>query len=87
MLRMSFMEHLEELRSRIIRALAGFGVAFLVCLWFAVADLGLCPGARPGASRRPETGGQIIAIDPMEQFSIIWMWAPLVASFLSRRPG
>src|SRR6266700_1618815 len=35
MLRMSFMEHLEELRSRIIRALAGFGVAFLVCLIFA----------------------------------------------------
>src|ERR1700704_7147429 len=28
MLRMSFLEHLEELRSRIIRMLAGLGVAF-----------------------------------------------------------
>ena len=28
MLRMSFLEHLEEMRSRIIRALMGFGVAF-----------------------------------------------------------
>ena len=29
MLRMSFMEHLEELRTRIIRALMGLGVAFV----------------------------------------------------------
>src|SRR5437588_12262448 len=32
MLRMSFLEHLEELRSRIIRALIGVGVAFAVSL-------------------------------------------------------
>src|ERR1041385_7085319 len=35
MLRMSFMEHLEELRSRLIRILMGFGVAFLTALIFA----------------------------------------------------
>src|SRR5580700_11263589 len=35
MLRMSFLDHLGELRSRIIRALVGFGVAFLVCLVFS----------------------------------------------------
>src|SRR5579864_3798689 len=40
MLRMSFMEHLEELRSRLIRALVGFGVAFLACLFFASAPNG-----------------------------------------------
>ena len=34
MLRMSFLEHLEEMRSRIIRALMGFGVAFLLCIIF-----------------------------------------------------
>src|SRR5262252_2472571 len=34
MLRMSFMEHLEELRSRIIKALYGFGLIFLVCVVF-----------------------------------------------------
>ncbi len=33
MLRMSFLEHLEELRSRIIRALYGFGVVFLLCVF------------------------------------------------------
>src|SRR6202795_1332466 len=34
MLRMSFLEHLEEMRTRIIRALMGFGVAFLLCMIF-----------------------------------------------------
>src|SRR5579883_1027130 len=35
MLRMSFFEHLEELRQRIIYALIGIGVSFGVCLFFA----------------------------------------------------
>src|ERR1051325_11717272 len=35
MLRMSFMEHLEELRARLIRMLLGFGAAFLAALLFA----------------------------------------------------
>src|SRR5580693_668960 len=35
MLRMSFLDHLGELRSRIIRALVGFGLVFLVCLVFS----------------------------------------------------
>src|SRR5689334_9816478 len=34
MLRMSFLEHLEELRSRLIRMLMGVGVAFVTSLWF-----------------------------------------------------
>src|SRR5271157_4611513 len=34
MLRMSFLEHLQELRMRIIRALWGLGVAFVVSLTF-----------------------------------------------------
>src|SRR5947207_2139441 len=35
MLRMSFMDHLSELRKRIIMSLYGFGVAFLASLVFA----------------------------------------------------
>ncbi len=31
--RMSILEHLEELRSRILKALYGFGVIFLVCVF------------------------------------------------------
>src|SRR5581483_7659200 len=32
MLRMSFMEHLEELRTRLIRALMGLVIAFFLCI-------------------------------------------------------
>ena len=32
--RMSLLDHLDELRSRILRALAGIGVAFLICVIF-----------------------------------------------------
>ena len=35
MLRMTFLEHLEEMRSRILMALYGFGAVFLGCLFFA----------------------------------------------------
>ena len=35
MLRMSFLDHLEELRSRIIHALLGVGIAFAASLFFS----------------------------------------------------
>src|SRR5689334_7772858 len=84
MLRMSFMEHLEELRSRIIRALVGFGVAFLLCLIFAVQLWDYVQAPLKDATTK--LGGEIIAIDPMEQFSIIWMWTPLVISIFIAAP-
>src|SRR5215469_1582168 len=37
MLRMSFLEHLEELRSRLIRMVMGIGVAFVVSLFYSDA--------------------------------------------------
>ncbi|MEP6961897.1 MAG: twin-arginine translocase subunit TatC, partial [Acidobacteriota bacterium] len=36
MLSMSIWEHLEELRSRILRAAAGLGVAYLLCVTYAI---------------------------------------------------
>src|SRR5437879_3056211 len=85
MLRMSFLDHLEELRTRIIRMLLGVGVAFLGSMWFsnnlwtfvqtpaevALKHLGVNPP-------------HLIAIHPMEQFNIIWVKLPiLTAVFLS----
>src|SRR5258708_12880220 len=35
MLRMSFLQHLEELRTRIFRALSGVGIAFILSLTFS----------------------------------------------------
>ena len=52
MLRMSFLEHLGELRARIIRALAGFGVVFL--LYISVGIQHMEPG-RVGKVRQEQT--------------------------------
>ena len=48
MLRMSFLEHLEEMRTRIIRALMGFGVAFLLCMIFCYPLVEFRAGAGGG---------------------------------------
>jgi sec-independent protein translocase protein TatC len=124
MLRMSFLDHLGELRSRIIRALVGFGVVFLVCLvfsdrlWLVVqapavdafqrlkqkaqqddeervqevcrppataATSAPCADAVKAANT-PKVSGSLVGIDPMEQFSILWMWSPLVASIFVASP-
>src|SRR5689334_7987689 len=85
MLRMSFMEHLEELRSRLIRIIGGFGVAFLACLIFSepLWKIVQAPGLAAFATNK---SGKFIAITPMEMFSIIWMWTPLVASIFLAAP-
>ena len=85
MLRMSILEHLAELRTRIIRALIGFGVAFLLCMFFAnpLWDLVQAPGL---AAFKQLGRGEFIAIDVMEMFSIIWMWTPLVAAIFLATP-
>ena len=80
MLRMSFLEHLEELRSRIIKALCGFLVIFCVCLIFSpqLFEFVLAPGLKALRSTGIP-GAEFIAIDVIEQFSIVWVWTPLVA--------
>src|SRR5487761_2061618 len=85
MLRMSFLDHLGELRSRIIRALAGFGVIFFLCLVFA-NELWLIVQAPAVDAFKRLGGGNLVGIDPMEQFSILWMWTPLVASIFVASP-
>ena len=87
MLRMSFLEHLEELRTRIIRALYGFGLVFLLCVVFSnqLWAIILAPGkAAMAATGIPNAG--FIAIDPMEQFQIIWVWTPVVAALFLGSP-
>src|SRR5215470_1861735 len=81
MLRMSFMEHLEELRHRIIRALAGFGIAFLLCIVFANQLWQIVQAPAADALRKIGVkDGKLVIIDPMEGFSIVWVWTPLVAT-------
>jgi sec-independent protein translocase protein TatC len=89
MLRMSFLEHLQELRKRILLALAGLGVAFLASLTFtkelwmivqkpastALQNLGYTPGE-----------ATLVATSPMESFSIIWVKLPLMVGIFLASP-
>ena len=87
MLRMSFLDHLGELRSRIIRALAGFGVVFLVCMVFSsqLWEIVQAPAAE-ALQKTHIAGAHLVAINLMEKFSIIWMWTPLVAAIFLGSP-
>ena len=85
MLRMSFLEHLEELRSRLIKALIGFGAIFLACLAFSDKLWLIVQAPAVEAFRKLGSGG-LVGINAMEQFEIIWMWTPLVASLFLGSP-
>jgi sec-independent protein translocase protein TatC len=87
LLQMSFLEHLEELRARILRALWGFGAAFLGCMIFCnpLFDIVLAPG-RQALKNTGIPGADFIALDPLEKFSIIWVWTPLVAAIFLAAP-
>ncbi len=85
MLRMSFMEHLEELRSRIIKGLVGCGVAFGASLCFSerLWDFVRQPAAK-ALTALGYNPPNLTMIEPMESFNIIWFKLPLVcAVFLS----
>jgi sec-independent protein translocase protein TatC len=85
MLRMSFMDHLAELRSRIIKALIGCGVAFAVSLCFSEPLWNFV--RQPAAKALLALGynpPNLTMIEPMESFNIIWFKLPLLcAVFLS----
>ncbi len=87
MLRMSFMEHLEELRARIIRALYGLLVAFVVALVFAgkLWDIISDPAVEALKHLHVEPP-QLAQLTPMESFSIIWVKLPLLCSVFIASP-
>ena len=84
MLRMSFLEHLEELRTRIIRALIGVGVAFGLSLTFSKELWNFVRQPAEQALKTLHFDPELVAIAPMEQFNIIYFKLPVVvAIFLS----
>jgi sec-independent protein translocase protein TatC len=87
MLRMSFLEHLEELRKRLILSVAGLGVAFLASLiftnqlWEVVQE--------PAAEALKSLGYKdltLVMTSPMESFSIIWVKLPMLVSLFLASP-
>ena len=87
MLRMSFMEHLEELRSRIINALYGLVVAFVASLIYAgqLWDIISEPAVVALKHLKVEPP-QLAQLTPMESFSIIWVKLPLLCSVFIASP-
>jgi sec-independent protein translocase protein TatC len=85
MLRMSFMDHLSELRKRIIKCLWGFGVAFILSMVFANELWRIISDPAIEALKYLHVNPPRLAmIKPMESFSIIWIKLPfLCAIFLS----
>jgi sec-independent protein translocase protein TatC len=86
MLRMSFLEHLEELRSRLLKCLVGIGVAFLASLVFA-NDLWEVV-SQPAMAALHQLGFQekLVQIKPMETFTTVWVKLPILTSIFLASP-
>jgi len=87
MLRMSFLEHLEELRTRIIQCLVGLGVAFLLSLTFSNQLWRIV--SAPAVDALKQLGvdpPRLISTDPLEQFQIVWVKMPLLTAIFLASP-
>ncbi len=87
MLRMSFLEHLEELRTRILHSLIGIGVAFAVSLYF-VNDLWAII-SEPAMAALRQNGVQdpkLAMLTPTESFSVIWVKLPILSAIFLSSP-
>jgi len=86
MLRMSFLDHLEELRARLIRVVLGLLVAFLASLVFA-NELWLLV-SEPAASALKSLGydPNLAQITPMDAFTIIYVKLPLLTALFLASP-
>jgi len=87
MLRMSFLEHLEELRSRIFKALIGVAVAFVLSLTFSnqLWDF-VCQPAVGALMTLKVNPPELAQIEAMEGFNIIWFKLPLICAIFLGSP-
>ena len=87
MLRMSFLDHLEELRRRIFYALGGFIVAFMLSLTFCKQLWAVV--SEPAVSALTALGVKppnLSQITPMEAFNVIWVKVPVLVSIFLASP-
>ena len=86
MLRMSFLEHLEELRSRIIRALMGVAVAFVVSVIFTNKLWQIVSAPAKAALTALKYDPELAQITPMEVFNVVWVKLPILCSVFLASP-
>lgn len=86
MLRMSFLEHLEELRSRLIRVVLGLGAAFLFSMIF---HRELWEFVRQPIIRALLANGQkpeLSQFSPVDAIMVVWVYMPLLTSVFIASP-
>ena len=84
---MSFLQHLEELRSRLIKAIVGGLVAFIACIGFGPWLWGII--SAPATDALIKIGLKnttLVATEPMEGFNIMWFKVPAVVSLFVAAP-
>ena len=88
MARMSFLEHLEELRTRILHSLSGLVVAYGCALVFKTQLFYWMrqPFDRAVENLPPHLDVKLIAITPIEQFHLLWLKLPIVAAIFLAAP-
>lgn len=86
MLRMSFLEHLEELRSRLLKCLAGLGVAFMLALIFAPQMWVLVQQPAETALRDLGFAPRLIQQSPIDGFMTIYVKLPMLAAIFLASP-
>jgi sec-independent protein translocase protein TatC len=87
MLRMSFMEHLEELRTRLIRIVVGLLLAFVISIVFS-PDLWKIV-QQPAESALTSLGidpPNLTQIQPMEAFNVVYLKLPLLSAIFLSSP-
>jgi sec-independent protein translocase protein TatC len=86
MLRMSFLEHLEELRSRLIKCLIGIAVAFALSLTFASPLWTIVSQPAIAALKTLGYAPELVQITPMEAFNTIWVKLPILCAVFVSSP-
>lgn len=86
LLRMSFLEHLEELRMRIIKALMGLGIAFVLCILFTNRLWDAVRGPAVAALTQLGYPPELAQLTPTEAFTIIWIKLPILAALFLASP-
>jgi len=87
MVRMSFLDHLEELRHRLLMVVYGMVAAFCITICFANQLWLLCYA--PAHTALVHLGvkpPELVLISPMDGFQIIWMKLPLLCAIFLASP-
>lgn len=86
MLRMSFLDHLEELRSRLISCVAGLAVAFVISMTFSTWLWRIISAPATSALTNLGLPGELVQIAPMDTVSIVWVKLPMICSLFIASP-